>query len=197
MQNKSDKILVKKCLKGNSRAQKELYERFSTDMFRVCLSYAANYDSANDLLQEGFLKVFKNLHKYKYTGSLGGWIRQVIINNCIDLYRKNTHRDQEVSIEDEQFLESKIISINNIEKHFDNADFLMIIKDLPVGYRIVLNLYYLEDYKHREIAEKLDITVGTSKSQLSKAKKYLKRILVNTLSEEELSKYERLDKRVV
>lgn len=166
-------------------------------MFRICLSYAADYDSANDLLQEGFLKVFKNLHKYKNTGPLGGWIRQVIVNSCIDIYRKSAQRSQEVSIDDEQFIESKVVSINNIETHFDTADFLLIIKDLPVGYRIVLNLYYLEEYKHKEIAERLDITVGTSKSQLSKAKKYLKKILVNTLSEEELSKYERLDKRVV
>ena len=197
MINKEDKILVKKCLSGNSKAQKELYDRFSKDMFRICLSYAADYDSANDLLQEGFLKVFKNLHKYKSTGPLGGWIRQVIVNSCIDIYRKSAQRSQEVNIEDEQFIESKVVSINNIETHFDTADFLLIIKDLPVGYRIVLNLYYLEEYKHKEIAEKLDITVGTSKSQLSKAKRYLKKILVNTLSEEELSKYERLDKRVV
>lgn len=197
MRNKEDKILVKNCLKGNSNAQKVLYERFSKDMFKVCLSYAADYDQANDLLQEGFMKVYKNLHKYKNTGQLGGWIRQVITNSCIDLYRKSAQRNQEVNIDNEAFIESRIISINNIETHFDTEDFLMIIKDLPEGYRLVLNLYYLEDYKHKEIAGKLGITVGTSKSQLSKAKKYLKQILVNTLSEEELSKYERLDQRVV
>lgn len=197
MIDKKHRKLVKKCIAGKSSAQKELYDLFSRDMFRVCLIYACDYDSANDLLQEGFLKVFQKLHKFKDSGSLGGWIRTVITNSCIDHYRANKWDKRKIIIEEDYRMDALLVNFNEVEGRFENADFLNIIKNLPEGYRIVLNLYFLEGYKHQEIAEKLDITVGTSKSQLFKAKKYLKTILEQTLSEEEISKYGGLDKKVV
>ena len=190
------KILIKNCIAGKSFAQKKLYDTYSDEMFKVCLIYATDYDYANDLLQEGFLKVFQNIHKFKNNGSLGGWIRTVLVNNCIDHIRSDKWSDKVTKVESFNCNEN-IISINNAEKQFREDDFLSLIKDLPKGYRTILNLYFLEDYNHKEIAQKLNITEGTSKSQLFKAKKYLKNILVSTLSEDEISKYVRLDKKVV
>lgn len=189
--------LVKACVAGKSSAQKELYDLFSKDMFRVCLIYSCDYDSANDLLQEGFLKVFQNLHKFKESGPLGGWIRTVITHSCIDHHRTNKWDKRKLIIEEEYKMDALIVTFNEVESRFENADFINIIKDLPEGYRVVLNLYFLEGYKHNEIAEKLGINEGTSKSQLFKAKKYLKTILEKSLSEEEKSKYGGLVKKVV
>ena len=197
MDQTNRKKLVKRCLKGDSSAQKALYDLFSDDMFKVCLMYAADYDAANDLLQEGFLKVFQKLNKYKPSGSLGGWIRTVITNTCIDQYRSNKWEKHKKLLDNDYEMDTLLVSFNEVENRFKEADFLSIIKDLPEGYRMVLNLYFLEGYKHQEIAEKLDISLGTSKSQLYKAKKYLKEILVKKLSKEEISKYEGLANRVV
>lgn len=184
-------------MRGDAASQKALYDLFSDDMFKVCLMYAADYDAANDLLQEGFLKVFQKLNKYKPSGSLGGWIRTVITNTCIDQYRTNKWEKHKKLLDNDYEMEALVVSFNEVENRFKEADFLTIIKDLPEGYRMVLNLYFLEGYKHHEIAEKLGISVGTSKSQLFKAKKYLKEILEQKLSKEEISKYEGLGKRVV
>lgn len=197
MDNTNRKKLVKRCLRGDSSAQKALYDLFSDDMFKVCLMYSADYDAANDLLQEGFLKVFQKLNKYKPSGSLGGWIRTVITNTCIDHYRTNKWDKNRKLLDNDYEMDTLLVSFNEVENRFKEADFLAIIKDLPEGYRMVLNLYFLEGYKHQEIAEMLDISIGTSKSQLFKAKKYLKEILEQKLSKEEISKYEGLGKRVV
>lgn len=197
MDQTNRKKLVKRCLRGEPSAQKALYDLFSDDMFKVCLMYAADYDAANDLLQEGFLKVFQKLDKYKPSGSLGGWIRTVITNTCIDQYRTNKWEKRKKLLDNDYEMDALMVTFNEVENRFKEADFLEIIKDLPEGYRMVLNLYFLEGYKHQEIAEKLDISLGTSKSQLFKAKKFLKEILEKKLSKEEISKYEGLAKRVV
>ncbi|MEX2483119.1 MAG: sigma-70 family RNA polymerase sigma factor [Brumimicrobium sp.] len=182
---------------GKPSAQKQLYDQFSKEMFRVCLVYACNYDTANDLLQEGFLKVFQKLHKYNNSGSLGGWIRTVITNSCIDHYRSDKWEKKKLVIDEDYVMDNLLVTFNEVESRFENADFLNIIKDLPEGYRVVLNLYFLEGYKHHEIASKLNITEGTSKSQLFKAKKYLKAVLEETMTEEELKEYGGFIKKVV
>lgn len=197
MDKRNRNKLVSRCLKGDAPSQKALYDLFSDDMFKVCLMYAADYDAANDLLQEGFLKVFQKLNKYKPSGSLGGWVRTVITNTCIDQYRSNKWEKHKKLLDNDFEMDALLVSFNEVENRFKEADFLTIIKDLPEGYRMVLNLYFLEGYKHQEIAEKLSISIGTSKSQLFKAKKYLKEILEQKLSKEEISKYEGLDRRVV
>jgi len=197
LSRKEHKDLVKRCLNGNPQAQEELYDLFSKDMFRICLIYSSDYDSANDLLQEAFLKVFQKLHLYKTTGSLGGWIRTVVTNSCIDSYRANKWDKKKKLLDENYQMDNLLISFNEVETRFQDADFLDIIKDLPDGYRMILNLYFLEGYKHLEIAEKLDISIGTSKSQLFKAKKYLEKILRAKLTEEEINEYERVAKKVV
>jgi RNA polymerase sigma factor (sigma-70 family) len=192
-----ERLLIRNCILGKPSSQKKLYDIYSDEMFKVCISYAADYDSANDLLQEGFLKVFQNIHKYKQVGSFGGWIRTVIVHTCIDEYRKDKWNRNKQELNANNNHASKLFSINEVESKFEKDDFLKIINELPDGYKVVLNLYFLENYTHKEIAEKLGINEGTSKSQLFKAKRYLKELLINTLSEEELEQYGGLAKNVV
>lgn len=191
------KKLIKSCIAGKRSAQKALYDEFANDMFRVCLSYANDYDQANDLLQEGFLKVFQKLHQYKPSGSLGGWIRTVIVRNCIDHYRSDKWSKNKETFEPNSKADVGSAEYNKANEVFQEEDFLRITQNLPDGYRTILNLYFLEEYSHKDIAEKLGISEGTSKSQLYKAKNYLKKILEKELTEDELTKYGGLDQKVV
>lgn len=198
MDSQEQKRLIKRCLSGKRDAQKELYERYSQSLFKVCCMYAPDDDSANDFLQEGFLKIFQNLHKYKPTGSLGGWMRRVMVNSCIDAIRRDHWTKLTVSF-DENVREQTIeMDESQFEKDLNSSSFFDLIKELPIGYRTILNLYYLEEYTHADISEKLGIAVGTSKSQLSKAKRYLRELLLRSLTMEEIELYVgRLVKQVV
>lgn len=189
--------IVKGCLRGRTSSQKMLYDHFSSDMFKICLMYAKDYDQANDLLQEGFIRVFQNLHKYESHGRLGGWIRRVVVNVCIDFYRSDKWGKGRVGLEESMNYELESENEFDPGKIYERDDFLRIIKGLPNGYSIILNLYFLEDMRHAEIAEKLGVTVGTSKSQLFKAKRYLKKLLVQNLSKEELELYNGINRKVV
>ncbi len=185
---KEEKILIRKCIAGNSKAQKKLYDTFAYDMFKVCRSYALDYDTANDYLQEGFMKVFQNLHKYEATGNLGGWMRRLMINNCVDAIRKDFWSKHKVSFE-EYLTHDEFVTENTSMKSVNTDSFFEVLNELPPGYKMVLNLYYIEEYKHTEIAETLGISVGTSKSQLHKAKSYLKDILLRNMTLEEIEIY--------
>lgn len=203
MTERQQRILIKGCRNGKSEAQEELYRLFSSDMFKVCLMYAKDYDSANDLLQEGFLKVFQKIHlfKFKNQGSLGGWIRTIIVHNCVDYYRSDhwSKNKLDLSYEETENIHHKHLKEEEEEEEsiYTKDHFLRIIKQLPEGYSMVLNLFYLEGYTHKEIAAKLEITEGTSKSQLFKAKKYLRELLLESLPEEEIRKYEGFGRKVV
>lgn len=200
MTERQQKILLKGCRKGNPAAQKELYDRYASDMFKVCLMYAKDYDSANDLMQEGFLKVYQKIHlfKFKEYGSLGGWIRTVIVNNCVDHYRSDSWSKNKLELSDEETEKAQYLNREEEEDTiYERDEFLKIIAMLPDGYALVLNLFYLEGYTHKEIAAKLEITEGTSKSQLFKAKKYLRHLLLENLGDEEISRYEGFGRKVV
>ncbi len=201
MTEREQKILLKDCRKGKPAAQKELYDLYASDMFKVCLMYSTDYDGANDLLQEGFLKVFQKVHlfKFKEQSSLGGWIRTVIVHNCVDHYRsdnwsKNKLELTEIETEKAQHRHQEEQEEETI---YDRDEFLKIIALLPDGYALVLNLFYLEGYTHKEIASKLEITEGTSKSQLFKAKKYLRKLLLENLGDDEIDRYEGFGRKVV
>ena len=186
--------LIEGCRKSHRYAQKVLYERYSNDMFEVCLLYATDYAVANDLLQEGFLKVFQNIKKFKQQRSLGGWIRTVMVNNCIDHIRADKwtkNRERLANLENHQNIKTSPIAL------YERDDFLNITSQLPDGYRLILNMYFLEDMTHKEISAKLNITIGTTKSKLRKAKKYLKDILLRTLRREEIEEYGGFIKKVV
>ena len=181
--------LVRRCLNGKKAAYQQLYELHENDMFKVCRMYAPDYDSANDFLQEGFMKVFQNLHKFEPSGSVGGWMRRVMVNNSIDMLRRDHWSKLTVYLEDGyEVLEEETIEID-LDNHFHAFSFFQFIERLPVGYRTIMNLYFLEELSHAEIAEKLGISVGTSKSQLSRAKRQLRATLLANFTVEELEDY--------
>lgn len=178
-QIQSDSDLIEGSMNGDRHAQELLYNKYSGKMYGVCLRYAGNESDANDILQEGFIKVFKNLSKYRGDGSFEGWIRRIMVNTSIEHFRrkKNTFsitETQERSVEDE--------SLNALDQ-LDLKDLLEVINRLPEGYKMVFNMHVVEGYAHKEIAEKLGITEGTSKSQLARAKGVLKKMLEQKIKE--------------
>ena len=161
--------LIKKCIKGDAKAQQFLFNRFAPKMLGVCLRYAKNKNQAEDVLQEGFIKVFFNLKNFK-GGSLEGWVRKIMVNTSLDEIRKNTKFKKNISIENINEREK-----NNILEGLMAQDLLNVIKELPSGYRVVFNLFAIEGYSHKEIAKKLGISEGTSKSQYSRARVSLRK----------------------
>jgi len=166
------KQLILGCQKNELKAQQQLYELYSAKVFSVCLKYSKNYEEAQDNLQEGFLLVFEKIHKYSFQGSLEGWIKRVVINYILQQYRSSTNFFElidNVAIKEE----SEELEVSDQDY---SIDFLLkIIQELPNKYRLVFSLYVLDDYSHKEIAEMLDISEGTSKSNLSRAKLLLKK----------------------
>lgn len=176
----SESDLIAGCIAGDRRMQEELYNRFASKMYAVCLRYANNADDAQDLLQEGFIKVFKNLHRFRAEGSFEGWIRRVFINSSIEHYRKKAAKLSTVSDKEESTIEdTDITAIDSLAE----KDIIHLIQDLSPGYRTVFNLYVIEGYSHREIGELLNISEGTSKSQLARAKGILQKKVTQYLSD--------------
>lgn len=185
----SEQELLEACKKNKRAAQEELYKRFSRTMYNTCVSYAKNIEVAQELLQDGFLKVFSNIEKYDGKGSLEGWIRRVIINTCIDYTRKI--QPQFVAIDLKEFYSFKLkrFDYNKAEKTFEKEHFLHLIQNLAPGYKTIMNLYFGENMTHEDIAKALDISVGTSKSQLARGKFLLKKHLEEYLLSEKEVKY--------
>ncbi|MCB9361297.1 MAG: sigma-70 family RNA polymerase sigma factor [Flavobacteriales bacterium] len=168
--------LVKKCLEKDLLAQKQLFDSFSRKMMGVCLRYSQDQEEAQDVLQMGFIKVFEKLHMYSSEGSLEGWIRKVIVNTALDNIRKNKKFNDNIELDKVDFqLDNK--SETGLEA-LSAKDLLRIIQEMPPGFRTVFNLYAIEGYSHKEIAEQLGITVSTSKSQYSRARVYLQKIII-------------------
>jgi len=164
-----EKSLIKKAITNNREAQQLLFEEYSPKMLGVCRQYVKDLHHAEDLLLQGFLKVFTNLHRFKHEGSFEGWIRIIMVNTCITYLRKKNLID--LSDEDYVFNDSATESLENTSVE----DIQKLIDQLPEGYKIVFNLYAIEGYKHSEIAEKLEISESTSKTQLFKARKLLQK----------------------
>ena len=165
-----DKELIKKCLKNSESGFDELYKRFSSKMFGVCLRYARNYHDAEDLLHEGFIRVFQKMKDYRGEGSLNGWMRRIMVTTAINYYRKKNTSLFELDSKD------SLVSDENYEdgiSYMSTKELLNYIQLMPDGYRTIFNLYVIEGYKHSEIAELLNISENTSKSQLLKARKAL------------------------
>ena len=160
--------------------QEELYRRFASKMYAVCMRYADNSNDAQDLLQEGFIKVYKNLDRFRAEGSFEGWIRRVFINSSIEHLRKRKLNLATVSEKEENTIESTDISaLDNLAE----KDIIDLIQDLSPGYRTVFNLYVIEGYSHKEIGDLLGISEGTSKSQLARAKAILQKKVTQYLSD--------------
>lgn len=166
-----DSALVKKCLKGDARAQRALFDKFAPKMLGVCMRYAKNTEQAEDVLQDGFVKVFTKLSNYSGNGSLEGWIRRIIVNTALDEIRRNVKFKDNVNVDDVDY---KLELDSHIVEGLAADDLMKIVNDLPDGYRVVFNMFAIEGYSHKEIAMQLNISENTSKSQYSRARSYIK-----------------------
>lgn len=160
--------LINDCKKGNTKAFEQIYRLLSPKIFAVCLKYSRNYEEAQDNLQEGFILLYEKINQFHFKGSFEGWAKRVVINFILQQYRnqgifeiisENLADETEIEIDDEE------VSLDFLTK---------IIQELPDRYRLVFNLYVMDDYSHKEIAAMLDINIGTSKSNLARAKSILK-----------------------
>jgi RNA polymerase sigma-70 factor (ECF subfamily) len=172
----NDETLVKECVSGETKAQRLLFDRFAPKMLGVVMRYINDKERAEDVLQDAFIKVFKSIHKFEHSGSLEGWIRRIMVNTALDQIRKNKKRQKNVELDDDGFFELKQES--NAEEILQAESLMKLVQSLPEGYRTVFNLYAIEGYSHKEIAEELGITENTSKSQYSRAKSTLRELLI-------------------
>ena len=172
--------LVKDCLKQHPAAQKLLYDTFAEQMLGTCFRYTKSMNDAEEVLQQGFIKVFQNLHQFRSEGDLGAWIRRIMVNTALEKFRQN-----KIKFIDSEIFEFKdSLSYEDIESNISANDILKVMQELSPQYRTVFNLYVNEGYSHKEISEKLNISVGTSKSNLSRARTILqKRVLSLNLDE--------------
>ena len=171
------KPLIESCLKGERQSQAKLYRILSPAMFSVCLRYSRTREEAEEILQEGFIKVFDHLHQYKYTGAFAGWVRKIMVNCALQKYRGKTHLHAVVDIEE---VSNTCSDSESIYAGLGTKELLKLVQQLPAGYRMVFNLYVFESLKHREIAELLGISEGTSKSNLSDARSILQKAIVRS-----------------
>ncbi|MBT3742166.1 MAG: RNA polymerase sigma factor [Polaribacter sp.] len=166
-------VLIQKCCRQNLSAQTKIYSLFADKLFRVCLKYSKNQQDAQDTLQDSFIMIFKDISKFKNKGSFEGWLKRVTVNVALQKFR-NQSILQFDSIENFQIPEEDVFV--NIDEKNINLDYLLsLIKELPPKYQIVFNLYVLDGYSHQEISELLKISIGTSKSNLYRARKILQK----------------------
>jgi RNA polymerase sigma factor (sigma-70 family) len=171
--NFDESVLVEACVNQERWAQQHLYEAHYSQMMAVCLRYASSKEEALDILHDGFLKVFRYIHKYTPVNSLGAWIRTIMVNTCIDHFRKQKKRHTE-SLEDTHFIYD---DQPNPISQMSEQDVLKAVQSLPPTYRAVFNMYVIEGYSHKEIGELLEINESTSRSNLVKARGKLQDII--------------------
>lgn len=167
--------IIEGCVAGNRHFQEMLYHHFASKMMGVCMRYSNNYHTAEDILQEGFIKVFTYIEKYRGEGSFEGWIRRIFVNTAIEHYRKNSKM---FATDDLQSLESNIINDDAVS-NLSAKDLVAYIQQMSPGYRTVFNMYVVEGYSHKEIAQMLGISEGTSKSQLARARVILQKLITD------------------
>ncbi|GAB4299724.1 MAG: RNA polymerase sigma factor [Marinilabiliales bacterium] len=177
--------ILKACRAGKQSAQKKLFELFEKKMFAVCLRYTKDYSEAEDIAQEGFVRVFSNIKQYKGTGSLENWIKKIMINTALEKFRKK--KEFIISIEDHNTGEF-VSEIDSIYTVIDGQELMNLVHKLPPQYKIVFNLYAIDGYKHEEISKMLGISIGTSKSNLSRARQILKKGVEELYKENYLNK---------
>jgi RNA polymerase sigma-70 factor (ECF subfamily) len=171
---------------NNRQAQHELYMRFVHMMKGICLRYAANEAEAEDILQEAFIQAFKRLDSYNGKGALGGWLRRITINKALEQYRKNKSVSRMLDGAGKEMRKETVVGDDSVYQQLELEDLLAKIQEMPVGYRTIFNLYAVEGYTHREIAELLKISEGTSKSQFSRARNFLIKLILDEEKEERI-----------
>ncbi|MEO6962012.1 MAG: sigma-70 family RNA polymerase sigma factor [Puia sp.] len=186
----TEEAILQGCLKNHAAAQRELYQRYSPKMLAVCFRFAHNREDAEDMLQDGFIKVFLQMHTFQSKGAFEGWIRRIIVHTCINHLKKNKRFNESVDIMQASTAQIREESIPSIVQAKQIVD---CIRLLPIGYRTVLNLYAIEGYSHKEISGMLDIEESTSRSQYTRARQMLEDILIRRkLLPEPKEKTERL-----
>lgn len=169
-------------MNGNRQSQNQLYQKYKAILFGVCLRYAGSKEEAEDMLQEGFIKIFSDLYQYKPFGPLGAWMRKVVVNVALQHIRKN--KRLQFYDEQHQFIAAYEPDIEIFKNNREEA-ILKMVQRLPDGYRLIFNLFVIEGFSHNEIAEKLGISPGTSKSQYSRARAALRSMLEKNITTEE------------
>jgi RNA polymerase sigma factor (sigma-70 family) len=172
------KQLIEGCVNGNRQSQNQLYNLLMPKMFVVCLRYSKNREEAEEILQEGFIKVFEFIHQYKFNGPFAGWVRKIMVNCALQKYRGNRQMHAVVNI-DTTALEQR--GNEDIISQIGTKELLKMVQQLSPAYRTIFNLYVLEGMKHREIAKHLGISEGTSKSNLSDARAFLQKAVNNSI----------------
>jgi RNA polymerase sigma-70 factor (ECF subfamily) len=179
--------LVKDCLKGKPSAQKQLYELFASPMLNVCYRYTKSMADAEDVLQEGFVKVFRHLHQFKFEGELGGWIRRIMVTTAINYLKKNARYQTDLLFPDDH------LHVVNNEQHpeikMQARELANLIRQLPPGYQTIFNLYAVEGFNHVEIGKMLGIRESTSRSQYARARALLIQWIEQKNNDNKISAY--------
>jgi len=172
----SEQSLIAECLKNNEHAQRELYEKYAGRMFAVCHRYSGNYQAAEDMLQDGFIKIFDNLKNFKSQGSFEGWMKRIVINTALETFRKRKIETVSIDIEDVNF---DLPDEETLQSAYSVKEIMEMMKSIPEGYREVLNLFVIDGYAHKEIAQMLNISEANSKLRLNRARTMLKKIMLD------------------
>lgn len=171
----TEDLMLAGCLQQHAASQEALYQRFSPRMLGVCYRFAKNREDAEDMLQEGFIKVFAQIHQYRNEGALEGWIRRIMVHTCINALKKNKKFSETLDL---AYAGHITVREENIPAQLHAREIIECIRMLPLGYRTVLNLYAIEGYSHREIGHMLDIEESTSRSQYTRARALLEDMLI-------------------
>lgn len=168
-----DDRLIKECLRNNPKAQERLFRKYSSKLYGLCRRYIQDEAEAEDVMITAFTKIFQKIHQYKAEGSFEGWMRRIAVNEALTYIRKNKSIHLEVDIE----VADRLSNLEHLNHGLEATDLLALVDQLPAGYRTVFNLYAIEGYAHKEIADQLGISENTSKSQLSRARSLLQKYL--------------------
>ena len=171
----TEQTILVGCLNNDPSAQRELYNRYSPKMLSVCYRFSNSREDAEDMLQEGFIKIFTQIHTFQNKGAFEGWIRRIIVHTCINFLKKNKKFSNSIDLDQGDYLEVKEETVPSV---MQARQIIECIRLLPIGYRTVLNLYALEGYSHKEIGDMIDIEESTSRSQYTRAKAMLETILI-------------------
>jgi len=171
----TEQAIIAGCLHNDPSSQRELYSRYSPKMLSVCYRFAQSREDAEDMLQEGFIKIFSQIHTFQNKGAFEGWIRRVIVHTCINFLKKYKKFNESLDLD---YAQNQPVREESIASIMQGKQVIECIRLLPVGYKTVLNLYALEGFSHREISEMLDIEESTSRSQYTRAKSMLESILI-------------------
>ncbi len=180
----TEEELINGCIREEKSYQQRLYKTYAGKMLVVCMRYTRNRQEAEDVLQDGFIRVFDNIKKFSFNGSFEGWIRRIMINCALRNFRKSSYQKEQIGIAEDYDIPTNA----KIYDKLSEQELLKMIDELPDGYKMVFNLYAIEGYSHKEIADMMDINEGTSRSQLNKARKYLQKKLIELQEIEDKAK---------